>query len=207
MNKKFLFTYADKRMKKDLTVYETNVLGHSQSIIYKARVEDANQNFVFSGALKLFSFSFFDKNRKLEILNEIEILKTTDHENIVKLFHYHEEVQNNGDTIFYLLMEYCEKGDLQHYLIEKKLEEKQIQSCFQQILEGISYLHSNKIVHRDIKPSNILFCDENKIKIADYGLAKFFNGKMQSIVGTPGKISFIFMNLFKKVKVLSHLRY
>ena len=199
MNKKYIFTYTDKKKKEEYKVYESTVLGHSQSIIYKALVEDSNQNLVFSAAVKLFFVAFSDEKRKKDILNEIKILKKTDHKNIVKLFHcYSGKADNNVDDTFYLLMEYCKKGDLQHYLKDKKLKEKQIQTFFQQILEGISYLHSKSIVHRDIKPANILFFDENTIKIADYGLAKIFNGEnsLHSITGTPGKISsyFIFVS-------------
>lgn len=48
-----------------------------------------------------------------------------------------------------------------------------------EILTGISFLHSHRIVHRDIKPQNLLVSGEGLIKVADFGLAKTYDFEMK----------------------------
>ena len=47
------------------------------------------------------------------------------------------------------------------------------------ILLGVDFLHSHRIVHRDLKPQNLLVTSENRIKIADFGLAKTYDCEMR----------------------------
>jgi serine/threonine protein kinase len=54
----------------------------------------------------------------------------------------------------------------------KSLPESQARSVMMQILNGLDYLHSNNILFRDIKLENILFDNDGKIKITDFGLSK-----------------------------------
>ena len=42
---------------------------------------------------------------------------------------------------------------------------------FKQLLEGVEFLHNNKIYHSDIKPANILFTSNDDIKLCDFGIA------------------------------------
>jgi calcium-dependent protein kinase len=119
---------------------------------------------------------------------EIELLKTIDHHNIVKLLEIYE------DNIYvYLVMEECLGGELFDVLSEraqkgKLISELQAADLFKQIMSAIAYLHINGISHRDLKPENILFNnkDQSYIKIIDFGLSKIFkiDDTMNSIVGT-----------------------
>ncbi|KAA6360163.1 MAG: putative protein kinase domain protein, partial [Streblomastix strix] len=90
-----------------------------------------------------------------------------------------------------IVMEYCQKGDLQKYIDELKKEHKIIyeQEFFYfaaQLASGISFFHSRKIIHRDLKPSNIFISGNNRLKIGDFGLSKVVDEQdyANTIIGT-----------------------
>jgi len=54
--------------------------------------------------------------------------------------------------------------------------------CYaKQLLSGVCYMHKNKILHRDIKGANILVSRDNRIKIADWGLARSYYSSVQRL--------------------------
>ncbi|CAN0127276.1 unnamed protein product, partial [Laminaria digitata] len=53
--------------------------------------------------------------------------------------------------------------------------DRRVASCTRQILQGLSYLHSERIIHRDIKGSNILIDDRGVVKLCDFGASKVKN--------------------------------
>jgi calcium-dependent protein kinase len=126
----------------------------------------------------------------LEIKNEIDILKKLDHPNIVKIYEFY-----NTLTDFYIVTEYCKKGELYSY-IKRSYTENQLAVLFYQIFSGLYYLHTNNIVHRDLKLENILISEIEKdmktgkkyfwTKIIDFGTAKIFekNKNEKAVVGS-----------------------
>lgn len=114
------------------------------------------------------------------IRREIDIMKSLDHDNLVKLY----DVIYEEDEI-YLIMEYC-TNTLKSILDERQLNEKQIKYYFKQIVDGLQYLRHKNIIHRDIKPNNILVSN-NKLKICDFGFAKTVDedALVETIVGSP----------------------
>jgi len=70
-------------------------------------------------------------------------------------------------------MELCAGGDLLNFVRKRKrLDEETAKVLFKQIIEGIGYIHSKKILHRDIKLDNILLDGKGNVKIADFGVSK-----------------------------------
>ena len=109
-----------------------------------------------------------DKNIYVNLTkNEIEILQTLDSPKIVKIKEYLEDKEN-----IYIIQELCKNNTLSKLLFKRKyLTEIEVQNYIFQLIEGLHYLHSKKIVHRDIKPNNILLDSNLELKIGDFGLS------------------------------------
>ena len=135
-------------------------------------------------AIKILEKKLFKSDPDIQRLKkEIKILKKLRHKNIIQLYDIMESKRN-----LYFVMEYCKNGELFDYIVkQKKLKEPEACCFFQQIINGVEYLHSQGIIHRDLKPENLLLDDNNHIKISDFGLSTFFskNNYLQTACGTP----------------------
>src|SRR3990167_1430985 len=112
---------------------------------------------------------------------EIAILQQISHENIVKI---HPVIQT--DNNIYIVMDYCEDGDLNSILRLKTgvgLTEKEALYYLKQILSAMAELQKRRVIHRDIKPANVLL-HKGKIRLADFGFAKEAD-ETSTRVGTP----------------------
>ena len=128
-----------------------------------------------------------DREEK-EIFNEINILKTMDHPNIIKVFEFY----SNQDS-YNIIMEYCKGGKL-FYEIKNyaPFDEKYTAYIMYQIFSAVNYCHNMNIIHRDLKPENILIFNRNKnnnypnIKIGDFGMSKVVEKKaiQNKVVGS-----------------------
>ena len=81
------------------------------------------------------------------------------------------------NRIFYLILEYCEKGDLDAHIkrsIEhrERFPEELLAYWSLQILSTIDYLHKNGIMHRDIKAKNVFLTKDANIKLGDFGVSR-----------------------------------
>ena len=104
-------------------------------------------------------------------MREIKLLKELNHPNIVKLY----DVFHLKGRLYYAL----EFGpiNLKDLTIKAQnviLEEKHIKCIIKQVIEGISYLHSNWIIHRDFKSENIIINESGIIKLIDFNSAKIY---------------------------------
>jgi len=96
---------------------------------------------------------------------------------------------------------------LQTYLKNKptkKLPESEVKVIFQQLAEGVSYLHKHNIAHRDLKLENILINSDKNIKIIDFGfsLVTSKNKPLNICCGTP---SYMAPELIAKKNYYGHL--
>ena len=113
------------------------------------------------------------------VKREINILKKFNNLNIIKIFEIYET-----KNYHYFIMEYCEKGELFNYIVDnQKLKDKEASYFYYQLINGLEYIHSKGIVHRDLKPENLLIGKGKILKIIDFGLSNYFNGK--NLLVTP----------------------
>lgn len=123
------------------------------------------------------------------LLTEINLQKSLTHPNVLRLYHSFEDQDS-----YYLVLEFCPGGELFHYIkAEGRLSEELTSSLCGQLVDGLSYLHSQYIIHRDLKLGNLLLNDEfTELKIADFGLAKRLESmetESETVCGTPNYIS------------------
>ena len=117
-----------------------------------------------------------DKNR---IDREIQMLKSLNHENVIKIYNILEDSKR-----FYIIMEYCENGELFNRIVEKKqLSEDESALFYYQLINGLEYIHKNNIIHRDLKPENLLLTKDDVLKIIDFGLSNY--SRIDILLDTP----------------------
>ena len=141
-------------------------------------------------AIKIMAKKNMDKS-DLELAKvEIDILKISQHPNIIKLYDIYE-----NENYIYIIMEYCSGGDLLSYFeyYEYELKETKVCEIIHKLSMAIYFLHSYGIVHRDLKPENILMTDltpEADIRLLDFGLSKII-GNEEKCTEPYGTLSFV----------------
>ena len=139
-------------------------------------------------AVKSLQFDVKDRTiiAKTKLLqNEIALMKTLEHPNIVS--YYFTERVGNSINIF---MEYVPGGSLLQVINQFGALGDMVSSAYaEQILYGLSYLHSQSVVHRDIKCANVLVSTDGVCKLADFGsaihISKILPKDQVGIQGTP----------------------
>ena len=86
-----------------------------------------------------------------EILKQINILKTLDHPNIIKIYEFY-----STDKYVYIINELCTGGELFNKIVEvKHFTESTACYIMRQLLSAVAYCHDKGVIHRDLKPENI----------------------------------------------------
>eukprot|EP00823_Brevimastigomonas_motovehiculus_P000115 TRINITY_DN10220_c0_g1_i1.p1 TRINITY_DN10220_c0_g1~~TRINITY_DN10220_c0_g1_i1.p1 ORF type:complete len:342 (-),score=87.73 TRINITY_DN10220_c0_g1_i1:121-1146(-) len=149
---------------------KTEKLGEgTYGVVYKAK-DLVNGSIV---ALKKIRLEAEDEGVPSTAIREISLLKELVHPNIVTL---KETVHQNNKL--YLVFEFLDQ-DLKHYMDslaekKKKMHRLLVKSYMQQVLTGLYFCHSHRVLHRDLKPQNLLIDQNGIIKLADFGLARTF---------------------------------
>ena len=141
-------------------------------------------------AIKIMAKKNMDKSDMELAKVEIDILKISQHPNIIKLYDVFE-----NENYIYIIMENCSGGDLLSYFEyhEYELPEPKVCEIIHKLSMAVYYLHSYGIVHRDLKPENILMTDLSAtadIRLLDFGLSKII-GNDEKCTEPYGTLSFV----------------
>ncbi|KAG1700931.1 Cyclin-dependent kinase 9 [Nymphon striatum] len=142
----------------------------NSSEVFKAKNKTKRNEFV---ALKKILMENEKEGFPITALREIKILQNLKHENVVQLKEICHANYAPNKYHFYLVFEFCEHdlaGILSNCNVRFSLGE--IKMVMKQLLNGLYYIHSNRILHRDMKAANILLTKKGVLKLADFGLAR-----------------------------------
>ncbi|XP_069010905.1 striated muscle preferentially expressed protein kinase isoform X1 [Embiotoca jacksoni] len=131
----------------------------------------------------------YEADSKQSVLQEYDILKSLHHDKIMAL---HEAYVTPRYLV--LISEYCSGKELLYSLIDRfRYSEDDVVTYIVQILQGLDYLHTRRILHLDIKPENVIVTYMNIIKIIDFGSAQTYNPlflkQFSPPIGTPEYMS------------------
>lgn len=133
------------------------------SVVYKAIHNESQASY----AIKIIDFDKIGILDQENIEKEIHAHKVMNHKNVIRLYDFFKE-----ENIVYLVMEYCNGGNLFNYLTKNHpLTDDVIQKLFKQTVDGVDYIHKKGYINRDIKPENILLDRYRNVKICDFGWA------------------------------------
>ena len=104
-----------------------------------------------------------------ELLREVEVMKKLRHPNLVAL---HEVIDDGATNALFMVQEFCECGPVMTEAeYNTPLAPPVARAYFRDILQGLEYLHFQRVIHRDLKPSNVLVSNDGHAKIGDFGVS------------------------------------
>src|SRR5438105_10292962 len=111
------------------------------------------------------------------------------HPNVTQVYDYGE-----ADGRPFMVLEYVPRGTLEERLRNGPLADEQTWAVAADIAAGLAHAHARGVVHRDLKPSNVLFDEEGRAKLADFGIARMAVGEgtlteAGTVLGTAAYIS------------------
>ena len=172
-------------------------------VVYKAKDLSNNGRIV---ALKKIRLEAEDEGVPSTAIREISLLKEMNDPNIVRLLNI---VHADGHKL-YLVCEFLDL-DLKKYMealpvtdggrgkaLPEESREMQrlglgkdmVKKFMAQLIEGVRYCHSHRVLHRDLKPQNLLIDREGNLKLADFGLARAFGVPLRTYTHEVSHLNF-----------------
>ncbi len=154
--------------------------------IYRARHEALSKDVV----VKVLPQKLAENPRTVErFVREARAAARLEHPNIVGVHDVGKDDAQGG--VHYIIMQYVDGENLNELIrAKKKFAPKEALRIILEVAKGLEVAHKAGIIHRDIKAENILITTENKVRIADFGLAKDLGSDVKltaegQIIGTP----------------------
>jgi serine/threonine-protein kinase len=120
---------------------------------------------------------------------EAQAVAALAHENVMRVYDYGEDEAGP-----FMALEWLPAGTLEDRLRQGRLPPAETRRIVAGIAAGLAHLHARDLVHRDLKPANILFDEESRPKLGDFGLARRTVGagtltEAGTVLGTAAYIS------------------
>src|SRR5690242_1665663 len=120
---------------------------------------------------------------------EAQAIAALAHENVMRVYDYGE-----GEAGPFMALEWLPGGTLEDRLRQGALPPEETRRVAERIAAGLAHLHSRGLVHRDLKPANVLFDEEGRPKLGDFGLARRTAGagtltEAGTVMGTASYLS------------------
>jgi len=120
---------------------------------------------------------------------EAQALAALGHENVMRVYDYGE-----AEAGPFMALEWLHGGTLEERLAEGPLPDAETSRIARGIATGLAQLHDRGLVHRDLKPANVLFDEEGRPKLGDFGLARRVTGpgtltEAGTVLGTAAYLS------------------
>ncbi|MBP1578269.1 MAG: Stk1 family PASTA domain-containing Ser/Thr kinase, partial [Oscillospiraceae bacterium] len=165
--------YIGKKIEGRYQISELVGVGGMANIYRATDVTDGKEV-----AVKILREEFYQNDEFLRrFKNESKAIAMLSHKNIIKVYDVCFE-----RNIRCIVMEYVDGITLKEYMEEQNpLGWKETLHFVLQILQALSHAHSRGIVHRDIKPQNVMLLSDARIKITDFGIARFARSEAHSI--------------------------
>src|SRR5258706_12227940 len=127
--------------------------------------------------------TFFERFRR-----EADTLAKLEHKNILPIYEY-DEALVDGQRLAYLVMPFIRGGTLRERIDEMKRTGRQfdlntVDSYISQVADALSYAHSFGVIHRDIKPGNLLFHQDGRLLLSDFGIVRLIAMPSLTTVGS-----------------------
>ncbi|MFQ5524675.1 MAG: SUMF1/EgtB/PvdO family nonheme iron enzyme [Thermoanaerobaculia bacterium] len=104
---------------------------------------------------------------------EAEAVAALNHPNIVTIYSIDEgHAEESGPAVPFLTMELVDGQTLDRMIPAGGMSLAEFFDVAVPLVDALATAHANGIVHRDIKPANVMFTDQGRVKVLDFGLAK-----------------------------------
>jgi serine/threonine protein kinase len=153
--------------------------------VYKARQPAMNR----SVALKVLSTPMANNPAFLaRFKQEAEMIAALEHAHILPVYDLGDQ-----DGYVFIAMRYMGHGTLTARIAQGSIALRDVSKWIEQIGSALGYAHQRGVVHRDVKPSNVLLDAQSNAFLADFGIAKWYEGSLNltgsGVIGTPQYMS------------------
>jgi serine/threonine-protein kinase len=132
-----------------------------------------------------------DPSAERRFAREARAMGRLQHPNVVSVYDVGSADPGSGEDLPFLVMELIRGSSLDVLLEEGPLQPERALHIMEQVCRALLAAHHVGVIHRDLKPSNIMICEDDHVKVLDFGLARLTEQEGQTpedTLTTPGMV-------------------